>query len=238
MSGIAVAIALLLAAGPVQAAPSPIETGRLVDRIVATITLGDAHSRILITLSDLEVEARVALISRGAVLAADAELPPDTLAATLEWSIAQHLLLAEAEQLAVAVAEAPELEAALGAFRDELGDGAYERFLARWEVEPADLLRLMRRRIVVDRYLASRLRLGPGISEGELREAYEARRDQLGGATFAEARGSLLARLELDRREEIVGGLVRDLRGRAQVRVLHSFGAAPRGAAAGAGGRD
>ncbi|HEY0841002.1 MAG TPA: hypothetical protein VGD74_12505 [Vulgatibacter sp.] len=231
MPGIALAIALVLAAEPAQAASAPVETGRLVDRIVATISLGDAHSRILITLSDLELEARVALISRGAVLAADAALPPDTLAATLEWSIAEHLILAEAEQLAVAVAEGSELEEALFAFRDRLGDGAYERFLARWEVEPADLLRLMRRRIVVDRYLASRLRLAPGISEQELRAAYESRREELGETDFAEARGSLQARLELDRREAIVGSLVRDLRGRAEVRVLHSFGAAGAGAA-------
>lgn len=228
MPGILLAIALALAAGPVQAAPAPVETGRLVDRVVATIAFGDAHSRILITLSDLELEARVALISRGAVLAADAPLPPDTLAATLEWSIAEHLILAEAEQLAVAVAEGSELEEALHSFRDRLGEGAYERFLARWEVEPTDLLRLMRRRIVVDRYLASRLRLAPGISEQELRAAYESEQRE---ATFAEARGSLLVRLEQDRREAIVGSLVRDLRGRAQVRVLHSFGAPGAGAA-------
>ncbi|HWV37438.1 MAG TPA: hypothetical protein VN033_03060 [Vulgatibacter sp.] len=221
----ALALALAVVAGPTRAWPAN-ETGRLVDRIVAVITPADAHaSRTLITLSDLELEARVALISRGAVLAAEAELPADTLAATLEWSIAEHLILAEAEQLAVAVAEPAELEAALGAFRERLGQAAFERFLERWEVEPSELLRLLRRRIVVDRYLASRLRLGGGISEQELRSAYEARKGELGAVTFAEARDSLRARMELERREELVGALVRDLRGRSQVRVLHSFGA-------------
>jgi len=224
------AVALAAAAGPLPARPAN-ETGRLVDRVVAVITPADAHaSRTLITLSDLELEARVALISRGAVLAAEADLPPDTLAATLEWSIAEHLILAEAEQLAVAVAETTELEAALARFRDGLGQATFERFLSRWEVEPGELVRLLRRRIVVDRYLASRLRLGGGISERELRDAYDARKGELGTVTFADAHDALLAKLEMERREELVGALVRDLRSRSQVRVLHSFGAAATGA--------
>jgi len=223
------AIALIAVGGPSRAW-SVNETGRLVDRIVAVITPADAHaSRTLITLSDLELEARVALISRGAVLAAEAELPADTLAATLEWSIAEHLILAEAETLAVAVAETTELEAAVAGFRERLGQTAFERFLARWEVEPGELLRLLRRRIVVDRYLASRLRLGGGISERELRDAYEARKGELGSVTFADAREALLAKMEMERREEIVGALVRDLRGRTQVRILHSFGSGAKG---------
>lgn len=223
------AVALFAVAGPSRASAVN-ETGRLVDRIVAVITPADSHaSRTLITLSDLELEARVALISRGAVLAAEAELPADTLAATLEWSIAEHLILAEAETLAVAVAEPPELEAALAGFRERLGQAAFERFLERWEVEPGELLRLLRRRIVVDRYLASRLRLGGGISERELRDAYEARKGELGSVTFADSREALLAKMELERREEIVGALVRDLRGRSQVRILHSFGSGAKG---------
>ncbi|AKU89931.1 hypothetical protein [Vulgatibacter incomptus] len=212
----------LLASG---AGAEPIGAGQLVDRVVAVISTGDSRGhRTLITLSDLELEARIALVSRGASLAADGPLAPETLKATLDWLIAEHLLLGEAEQLAVAVADPAELGAALETFRGKLeAAGGYERFLERNELTEAELSRVLRRQLVVDRYLASRLRLGATVSEAEVRTAYDARRSELGATSYADAREPLRVQLEKKRREEVVAALVDDLRSRAEVRVLHGF---------------
>ncbi len=218
-----IALLVVTMAPPVQAEPAT--AGRLIDRVVAVIAATDARGhRILITLSDLELEARIGLIARGAAMAADAPLPPDTLGATLEWLIAEHLVLSEAEQLAVAVVEPAELAEALDSFREQLGEAAYERFLQRHEVTEGEILRVLRRRVAVDRYLASRLRLGAVVSDAEVRAAFNTRKAEFGDRDFPEVRDALRAQLELHRREEVVGTLVQDLRSRAQVRVLQAFG--------------
>lgn len=205
-------------------APSQAALGTLIDRVVAVISTGSGQKKTLITLSDLEAEARIALISRGAMRAAAAAFAPDTLGATLDWLIAEHLLMGEAEQLAVASLDPNELEAAILDFAERLGEEAYERLLAHLGFGEAELARVLGRRIVVDRYLASRLRLGAIVSEAEVRAAYEAKREELGLESFASAKDSLRTALERQRRQEVVAALVADLRGRSEVRILHTFG--------------
>lgn len=200
----------------------------LLDRVVAVVSPGSARgTRILVTLSDLELEARIALISRGGIGAAKGAIPDDTLAASLDWLVAEHLLLAEAEQLEVAQVEPSAIERAIADFRGRFPDDAtWASFLARQEIGEEELARIFRRRLVVDGYLGSRLRLGVTIPEAEIRRAYEARRGGGGGggASYEELRPLLRAMLEKEKRESLVAALVADVRSRAEVRVLHHLG--------------
>jgi hypothetical protein len=202
----------------------PAAEARLLDRVVAVVAPGGSAGRgTVVTLSELRIEARVALIRAGGLTAATEEIPPDTLAATLQQVIAEHLLQAEAEELAVVHVEPADERAALQAFQAHFPTPEdYRAFLDRWELEGADVLRILRRGLVVERYLASRARLAVSVSEAELRRAY----DQRGGAAagFEEAREPLREELLEHKREELVAALVADLRSRAQVRVLHDLG--------------
>lgn len=220
-------LALLAAFLALCAALPATAESRLLDRVVAVITPGGAERRgTVITLSELTNEARIALIRAGGVLAADAPIPEETLAATLQQLVAEHLLQAEAEDLAVAVVDPAEEGAALQAFRARFGSPeAYRRFLRGSELTEADVERVLHRGLAVERYLASRARLAVTVSEVELQRAWKER----GGAPdgLAQARGELRRELERRRREELVAALVADLRSRARVRVVHDLGAAP-----------
>lgn len=194
----------------------------LLDRVVAVFTTATDGTREVITLSDLEREARLALVSRGTPEAAEGELPQELLASALDWLLSELLVLEEAEQLDIARVDPAEIHAELDAFRARFpSDEAFRAFLERHEIARGDLARVARRRLVVGRYLDSRIRLAGGVSEGEVRSAYEQRLDELGGMEWTDARRLLRAQLEKERREEVVGGLVEALRSRAGVRILH-----------------
>lgn len=201
-------------------------TGQVLDRVVAVISPGRGESHpILITLSELELETRVALIERGASGAAEAELPDDTLGTSLEWLIAEHLLLAEAEVLELDDLEAGAIERAIARFRARLpGEEAWQRFLTAQELTEADLDRIFRRRLVVDGYLSSRLRLSVVVSEAEIRQAWDRRESQFDPERYEQMRPMLRAVLEKEKRESMVAALVGDVRRRAEVRILTRFG--------------
>lgn len=196
--------------------------GEVIDQVVATIAPGGGRGlRTLITRSDLELEARVVLVSRGGILAADQPLPEETLAAVLDWLVSEHLLMAEAEQLEVAAVDPALVEKELAAFRARFeGEEAWGRFLRNLEVGEADLARIFRRRLAVDGYVASRLRLATSITEAEVRRAWEARRASFGDSSYEWVRPRLRAQLERERRESLVAAITADLRSRAEVRLL------------------
>lgn len=199
---------------------------QVLDRMVAVVSPGRGGTHpILITLSDLELEARVALIERGASGAAEADLPDDTLAASLEWLIAEHLLLAEAEVLELDDLDTGALEAAIARFRSRFPtEEAWERFLRAQELVEGDLERIFRRRLVVDGYLSSRLRLAVTVSEAEIRQAWDRRESTFDPERYEQARPMLRAMLEKEKRESMVAALVGDVRRRAEVRILTRFG--------------
>lgn len=201
----------------------------VVERVVAVLSPGRGSGhRILITLSDLELETRVALIERGASGAAEADLPDDTLATSLEWLIAEHLLLAEAEQLELADLDTRAIEQAIARFRGRFAtEDDWQRFATAQELGEGDLSRIFRRRLVVDAYLASRLRLALVVTEPEIRLAWDKRESQFDPRRYEEMRPMLRAMLEKEKRESMVAALVGDVRRRAEVRILTRFG--PRG---------
>lgn len=205
--------------------PSGAAAARPLDTVVAVIAApgGDGRgTRTVVTLTELEVETRVTVIARVGSEAAEAPIPPEALARSLDWLIAEHLLLFEAEGLAVAAVEPAEVARAVAAFRDRFPDVAgYRRFLERNELTEAELGRILRRSLLVARYLDSRARLAVAVTDADLRQAYEARKAELGGRSFDEARPLLGVGVEREKREAMLAALIADLRARAEVRVLH-----------------
>src|SRR5262245_14618602 len=84
---------------------------RVYDRAVALV-----EGRVL-TQSELEFEARVALVQRGGVAAVTAELDAETLRNALDFAIGQRLQVFEAEKLRALPVDAKDVEAAVRAFR-------------------------------------------------------------------------------------------------------------------------
>lgn len=216
--------ALHLLALPSWARADDEPAGDLLDEVVAVIA-PERGVRTLITRSDLVLEARVVLVSRGGIEAAARDLPDDTLRAVLEWLVSEHLLLAEAEQLEVAGIDPEDLERELEGFRARFVDEeAWEAFLRQHELGRADLARIFRRRLAVDRYVASRLRLTAAVSDAEVERAWQARKATFGDSPWEWVRPRLRAQLERERREELVTALTADLRRRAEVRILVEWG--------------
>lgn len=222
--------ALLLGLLVVMPAASPAQAPELIDRVVAVITPGGAsEKRVVLALSELENEARIALIRAGGTEAASGPIPKETLAATLDHVIAQVLLAAEAEDLAVVTVEPADVAAELARFRSRFdSEQDYLAFLERFELTVPELERILRRGLVVERYLASRVRLSISITDADLRRAHERQGGSARG--FEDARDELRRRVETERREELVEALVADLRARAQVRVVHDLGGRRRAA--------
>lgn len=223
------ALALLLLAAPLALAPrSASAEPRPADSVVAVLSSsrgGEARGRTIITLSDLELEARIAIIGRGGSGAAQGALPAETLAATLEWLLAQQLLFVEAEQLAVSAVEGAEVAEAVARFREKAGGAdAYRDFLVQQELTELELARILRRGLAVSRYLDSRFKLAVAVSDEELQRGWEARREELGGRSLDDVRPAVRVLVEKEKREELVAALIADVRSRAEVRILHDLG--------------
>jgi hypothetical protein len=207
------------------AAPAP-AGGQELDRVVAVIRSpgqGDPH---VVTLSRLREETSIALVYRGSATAATEPLDAGALGAGLEWLIDQTLLGDEAARLKVFEIDAAEAAGEVARFRARFDRPAdYAAFLARFELGEKELEAVLRRMLRVRRYVDGRVSHARQVSEAEV-SAWLERHPGEAGAGAADRR---LARARLI--EERVGAegdaLVRDLRGRAEVRVLTDLGAAP-----------
>jgi len=214
----------LLAASLLATAPPP--GGRdpgIVEQVVAVVRTPASPRPRVITLTRLEEEARIALISRGATRAAEGDLDLPALRAGLEWLIDQTLLLDEVVRLQVFEVDRPEALEELRRFQARFAAAAdYRAFLARWDVTEEELLVVLRRMLRVQRYLDSRVSGAARVREADVDRLL---REQGGEARGdARVRAQARARLSRERTEREVKALLADLRGRATVRVLETFG--------------
>lgn len=157
------ALLLVLAAGgaaPEPTAPAPSQATppwTIRDEIVALVRGPGAPQPRALTLTRLEEEARIALVSRGAIAAADAPLDGEALRAALEWLVDQTLLGDEATRLEVLDVDPAEVQGELRRFRERFADAAaYRAFLDRLELAEDELAAILRRTLRVARYVESR----------------------------------------------------------------------------------
>jgi hypothetical protein len=209
------ALALCLPAAAARAG------GEDLERVVAVVRSPGASEPNVITLTDVEEEARIALVSRGALLAAAQPLDGPALRAGLEWLVDQLLLNEEASRLQVFAIERAEGLAELARFRARFVRPAdYQAFLARCDLSEPELEAVLRRMLRVSRYLESRVSQAAHVADGDVTAWLE--KNEAGSRDREAAR----VHLAKERMEEEAKALVRDLRSRAQVRVFEDLAAA------------
>lgn len=224
-------VAAALAAA-LAAAAAPASSGeRVVEEIVAVVRNPPTAPPRLVTLTKLTEEARVALVSRGAIGAATGPLDREALRAALEWLLDQMLVADEAARLRIDEIPREDVLEELRRFRARFpAPRDYARFLTANELTEEELLVTLARMVRVQRYVESRVGRAARVADDEvdvwLREKGS---PQAAGA----ARDAARAQLAEERARAQVKDLLAELRGRAEIRVLDPL----RGpGAAGAGG--
>ncbi|MBI3182008.1 MAG: hypothetical protein HYZ28_07670 [Myxococcales bacterium] len=194
------------------------DAGRVVDRAVALV---DGR---VITLSELEFEARAMLVQAGAVRAAFEELNEETLSGALYVAIGHRLAAAEADKLQAYPLSEAEVEAALQAFRDRFeSDREFQSFLDRHDADLQLLATFISRKLRAEKLLDGKLRLKAQVSEVDLRRHYEEHRHELGASSYEELRSALREKLFADRYKRLAAQELERARKAADVRVLAPF---------------
>ena len=211
-----VSMALLAVAGDVSAQSRPAE--RVMDRVVA-IAEGQ-----VITLSELEFEARVALVQQGGTAAASSLLDDNALAAALSLGISQRLEVNEGERLRAFNVEEPAVKERLQQFEARIGGKpALDAFLARNEADQPQLEEVLARALRAEQVLDSKIRLRVQVSEADVRRVYEDRKSHGLDVPYEEMRASLRDELS---RERYLAAARREMlaqRQSANVRLIAPF---------------
>lgn len=192
-------------------------TSQVVDRVVAVV---DGQ---VITQSELEFEARVALIERGGAAAATAPLDGQALRSALQWAIAQRLEAAEADRLHAFAVEDAELGERVRKFQASFPDRAsYERFLASQEVDEPQLAEVLARSIRAEKVLDSKIRLKARVTEDALRGYYQVHRDAFPGS-YEDSRSGIRDLLTRERYQDLVRQELSVQRAGSSVRLVAPF---------------
>jgi len=217
------AAALLATAVAALSARADPHDGRVVERIAAVVRSPAGAQVHVITLTRVEEETRVALVSRGGTLAAEAPLDDVALRAGLDWLVDQTLIADEAQRLQILEIDAADVAAELQRFKARFArPSEYEAFLARLELGEDELGAILRRTLRVKRYVESRVGRAADATEAEVAAYARAHAAELPRDPAA-ARAAARARVESDRVARDVEALVADLRARAEVRIVWDF---------------
>jgi hypothetical protein len=209
--GCAVSSVGLLAAvqGPDAGLP-----GRVIDRVVALVA---GH---VITLSELDFEARVALIQRGGVDAANAVLDDQAVRGALNLAIAERLETEAADRLQVFNLEEGEVESALRDFKSKFKTNAeLTAFLAQHEADEQQLATVLARRLRAEKIVDSKVSLKARVSDPEMRRFYDAHRSELGGS-YEEVRSAIRTKLLRGRYTALAREEMDQIRKGADVRMI------------------
>jgi hypothetical protein len=204
-------------------APStvPTDEGQILDQIVAVVRFPNDGGTVPVTLSRLVEEARIAMISRGAVAAASGPLDGAALRASLEWLIDQIVLDDEATRLGLAEVEQADVEGELSRFRGRFTKPAdFQAFLDRLDITSGDLRAVLQRMLRVQRYVESRVRRASPPEDSEVEAFYQEHRADFGGKSLAMVRQFVRARMLEERVRADVKSLVSELRQRCEIRML------------------
>ncbi len=216
------ALALLLA-GPARAAEP---SGPLpLDEVVAEVRASPGATPTLVTLSRLSEEARIALVSRGAIGAAAAPLDRPALRAALDWLVDQILLVDEAARLEVFQVEPADVAAEVRRFQERFPSAAeYRAFLARNGMAEEELAAVLGRTLRAERYVQGRISRAARVSDADVESAWRAGREEGGRRPLEAQRSAIRARLAEERTRAELKSLLAELRARAEVRLLDPLG--------------
>lgn len=216
--------AAVLAAAVAASAPAG---ERVVEEIVAVVRNPASAPPRIVTLTKLTEEARIALVSRGAIGAATGPLDRAALRAALEWLLDQTLVADEAARLRIDEVPREDVVEELRRFRARFPSPAqYGRFLAANELTEDELLVTLARMVRVQRYVESRVGRAARVADDEVDLWLRDR----GATSTGPAREAARAQLAEERARAQVKDLLGELRGRAEIRVRESFRAGSDGA--------
>lgn len=196
----------------------PAEQEKVVDRIVAVVEGADDGR--VITQSDLELEAAMALVQRGGMQAATAQLDDQALRTALDLAISQRLLIAEADKVGAFQPDEGELDAAVRAFEARFDSpAAFQRFLRRHDAERSTLREVLRRTLRAGRVLDGRVRLRAQVSEAEVRRYYDLHQQELIGS-YEQVRASIREKLQREKYAAMAAVEVAQLRKTGDVKMV------------------
>ena len=186
---------------------------KLLDRSVAII------SGQVLTLSELDFEARVIFIRAGGVAAATAELDTEALRSALEVVISNRDASAEAEALQAYPLDEGELLTAMREFKLRFdSQKAWLDFLDRHEADEGMVEQAIARQLRAQRVLDGKLRLKAQVTESE------ARRYQVDHAELKELPVSRVRELVFAQRfKALAAAEMKQARKAARVRLLGPF---------------
>ena len=175
----------------------------------------------IVTLTKLVAEARIALIGRGALLAASRTMDGPALRATLDWLIDEMLVSDEAERLMVGEVDRSAVSAELKRFEGRFSsEREYRQFLERAGLSEQEVSAALARGVRVRRYLESRLGRSAQVSDADLDLAVKERGL---GPPSPKLREALRSTLVEERAKAQAQELVSELRARADIRILERF---------------
>lgn len=187
---------------------------------------------IVITLSQLEFEARIALIngmpvrSGVGMRAAFAPLDQPVLEASLRAAIDARLALLEANELNAYPLEPGELDKEVANFRERFdGEAAFAQFLENHEATLDDLAEVLRRSLRAQRALEGKLRLRAQVSESDAR-VWRTEHPEMKDVPLEKIRAMLMQQ----KFGELVKKELADQRKVVDVRLLGPFSPKPQGA--------
>jgi hypothetical protein len=191
---------------------------RVVEEVVAVIRNPPSAPARIVTYTKLVGEARIALVSRGAMDAASGPLDRAALRAALDWLVDQTLVVDEAAKLRLDEVDREALRAELRRFQARFrGREAYERFLGRAELTEDELQATLARMLRVEQYVQSRVGQAARVEDDEVDRWLRERGAASGsGAVRNVARSEVAA----ERATAQVHDLLAELRSRADVRVV------------------
>jgi len=200
---------------------SPVSEDRIAEEVVAVIHFPNGPEQHVITLTRLAEEARIALVSRGAVGAAARPLDAAALRAGLEWLVDQTVLMDEVTRLNILDVERKDVLQELARFRSRFAKAdEYQAFLERLDLSPEELMAVLRRMLRVQRYVESRVSGAARVRDAEVEAYFREHRSEFAGRDLGAVREAVRAHLAQERIKADVSTLLAELRGHCELRIL------------------
>jgi hypothetical protein len=178
---------------------------------------------ILILHSDVELRARLSLLTAGAPNVAAAPLPEALLSATLSELLGEALIAVEARRLNLATPDAATVQRArLRLVASAGGTQRLNELMRALGVAERELMRIVERRAVVSAFLDANLEGVTEITQAELERAYQTEEHPFRDQPLDQSRDALKSWLAQKRLESAVSRWVESLKKRTPYRVLVS----------------
>jgi SurA N-terminal domain len=222
--GVALGHALAAQASPIAAPRAERDTERVALDAVAAVV-----DRKVITVSEVEAEARLALLEKAGPAAADGAIDARFLRTLLDHLITQELLAVEARRTLGATMKEGVVDAKVQALRDRFTSPEAARAFLQQHGIDEELLRARARRDLMNQALVSEVlaRAGAPTDDEVRRVAAEQGAAAQDAARLASVREDLLRA----RREQAFSELMLRLKGELDVRVVAAFADGPESAA-------